>query len=411
MAFSFRRLAMGALLFNAAGGILYAVLPIFELRQPGVGPLLATLVIAVPLLAQTLATPLWGAVSDRWGKRRELLAMGVLAQSAVFLVYPFLTPLSLLLVRVLQVFLGATSTLAFAVVTEDPGRTAGRGLGGLYLWSGLGSLLGILAGLPFVGGSQFSSSSPAAVLLFVLLAAFSATSVVALLSAGDLPRRPAPSATRQWFRFRSGPWVVRLSAASLVVGLANYTVFTLFPVYVDEVLAPGGFLGWALNPTQQLALLSIAAAAGGVLISPWAGATSEGSHARRGLFLSAPLVYALLWAGLAWVRSYPVVILIWAYPASITFALPLTREVAGLSRPEERGRAVGLLNSAYTLGGLGGALLAGVGTARGVSFPDLFLAGAALDLLGFAALIMVMRWGGGVPLPGSSSALGGSETG
>lgn len=409
MAFSFRRLAAGALLFSASGGILYAILPIFELQEGG-GPLLATLVIAVPLLAQTLATPLWGSLSDRWGRRRELLAFGVLAQSALFLAYPFLSPVELLGIRVLQVFLGATSNLALAVVTEDPQRTAGRGLGGLYLWNGVGTLLGIVAGFPFVTGTSFRASSPQAVLLFVLLAGLSAASVVVLLLAGELPRRPARTGPREWFTFRSGPWVWRLSAASAVVGVANYTVFTLFPVYVDRVLAPGGLAGLSLNATQQLALLSIGAAVGGILVSPWAGGLADTSRSRRRLFLTTPMVYALLWTGLAEIHSYPVVFLIWAYPASNTFAIPLAREVAGLTSPEERGRAVGLLTSAYTFGGLGGAALAGYGAAQGWGFSTLFLTGAALDLVGCALLVGVLRWGGGVPAPNLTVQATGSET-
>lgn len=403
MRFSFPRLAFGVLLLNASGGVLFAVLPLFEFQQGG-GPILATLIVGAPLLAQTLATFLWGTLSDRWGRRRELLVGGVLAQSVLFLTYPLLPPLGLLFVRILQVFLGATSALATTVATEDPGRTAGRGLGGLSFWGGVGSLAGIFAAYPFLGGVGVSAHSEAAWLLFGLLGALSASSVLFLAWAGELPRPRAWVRGGELLRFRSGPWVLRLSVATVVVGFANYTVFTIFPLYVAQVLTPLGFYGASLNATQQLAVLSLGAAAGGILASLGVGSASDRPGPRRVLFLTAPLVYALLWCGFAFVRNYTVVYLIWAYPASVTFQIPLTREVAWLTNSEERGRAVGLLTGAYSLGGLLGGFLAGAGFAGGLSFAQIFLAGALLDLVGFALLWRVLRSSGLMPSPVGSTA-------
>lgn len=405
MAFSFRRLAAGVLLLNASSGVLFAVLPLFEFDEGG-GPLLATLILGAPLLAQTLATVLWGSLSDRWGKRRELLVLGVLSSAGLFLTYPFLDPVGLLLVRILQVFLGATSGLATAVATEDPGQAAGRGLGYLSFWGGVGGVLGVAAAYPFLGGATFTSHSPEAVPLFVLLAALSVGSVVLLAFAGEIQR---PRETRPWrslLRFRSGPWVVRLSIAMALVGLANYTIYTLFPLFVQEVMAPMGLFGLVLNPTQQLALLSVGAGLGGVLVSPWTGDVTERAVARRRLYFFAPLLYALLWTGFAFVRSYPVIFLIWSIPAAIFFSIPLTREVAGLTLPEERGRAVGLLTSAYSLGGLGGAVLAGFGSREGASFQTIFLVGAGLDVGAFLALLVLVYAPPGMPAPspGAGSA-------
>jgi MFS family permease len=398
LAFSFRRLAAGVLLLNASSGVLFAVLPLIEVQEGG-GPLLATLIIGAPLLAQVLATFLWGALSDRWGRRRELLTIGILGQSVLFLTYPFLDPVGLLLVRILQVFLGATSALATTVATEDPGRTAGQGLGNLSFWGGVGGVLGVVAGFPFLGGAQFTSSSPAALALFVLLAVLSAASVLCLAMAGEISRSRAVVSLRNALHFRSGPWVLRLSVAMGVVGLANYTVYTLFPLFIRDVLISQGnaFFGATLNPTQQLALLSIGAGLGGVLVSPITGRWVESAGVRRRLFLIAPLLYAALWTGFALLRSYAAVFLIWSVPAAIFFQIPLTREVAGLTPLEERGRAVGLLLAAYYVGGLLGAVAAGVGVADGLPFSTMFLLSAAIDLVGFLVLLIMVFAGGGMP--------------
>jgi MFS family permease len=399
--FSFRRLVLAVIFLNASGGVLFAVLPLLELQEGG-GPLLATLIVGAPLLAQVLATFLWGALSDRLGRRRELLTGGVLAQSVLFLAYPFLAPVPLLAVRIVQVFLGAASSLATTVATEDPRRPAGHGLGDLSFWGGIGGVLGVLAGYPFLGGAMFTAHSTAAFALFGLLALLSGAAVVGFALSGELGRDRAPARPlREAFRFESGPWVLRLSLAAGLVG--NYTVYTIFPLFVRNLLAPQGpvFYALATNPTQQLALLSIGAGLGGVLASPATGRWVEVEAWRRRLFLGAPVLYALLWAGFAAFRgSFLAVFLIWSVPAAVFFQIPLTREVAALTPPAERGRAVGLLVAAYTFGGLLGSFVAGLGVEAGLAYPTMFLLSAVIDLGGFVALLAVLA-GGGFPAPGS----------
>ncbi len=392
--FSFRRLVLGVLLLNASGGVLFAVLPIIEIQEGG-GPLLATLIVGAPLVAQILATFLWGALSDRWGRRRELLVAGVLGQSVLFLVYPFLDPVSLLLVRIVQVFLGATSALATTVVTEDPSRPAGHGLGDLSFWGGVGGVLGVLAGYPLLGGTTFSAHAPAAIVLFVLLAALSAGAVLFLALSGEIPRARARTSWRGVLRFRRSRAIYPLAVAAAILGVANYTVYTLFPLFIRGLLAHPAAFG-VVGPasvTQQLALLSIGAGLGGVVVSPATGRWVEGVGHRRAFYLLAPLLYALLWVGLALVRSYVAIFLIWSIPAAVFFQIPLTREIADLTSPEERGRAVGLWLSAYYLGGLVASVLAGLGAAAGIPFATLFLLSAGIDVLASLAVLLTILGG------------------
>jgi MFS family permease len=396
--FSFTKLVVGILFLNAASGVLFAVLPLFEIEEGG-GPLLATLIVGAPLLAQVLATFLWGALSDRWGRRRELLAGGILGQSVLFLAYPFVGPLGLLVVRIAQVFLGATSALATTVATEDPSRSAGQGLGNLSLWGNVGGILGVVAGYPLLGGSEFTSHSPTAFGLCVLLAVLSGTAGLFLALSGELGRpRGAVSLTRA-LRFRSGPWVVRLSLAAVIVGLANYTVYSLFPLFIRDVMAAHGqsIYGAVLNPTEQLALLTIGSGVGAALVSPIMGRWVEGVRARRLLLLCAPIIYTVLWTGLGLLRSYAAIFLIWSFPAAVFFQVPLTREIAGLTPSEERGRAVGLVWAAYYAGGLVGSVMAGLGAEAGIPFATMFFLSAGIDITGFLALLAVTSAGGGMP--------------
>ena len=300
-----------------------------------------------------------------------MLTGGVLGQSILFLTYPFLGPTGLLVVRIVQVFLGAASTLATTIATEDPVRSAGQGLGSLSLWGGVGGVLGVIAGFPFLAGTEFKSHSAAAVGLFALLALLSGASVVCLALSGDLARSRAIVRVREALRFRSGPWVVRLSLASVIVGIANYTVYALFPLFVRNVLSSegAGLFGATLNPTQQLALLSIGAGIGGILISPATGRWVERPRLRRWLFLAAPLVYALLWVGFALLHSYAAIFLIWSFPAAVLFQLPLTR---GDRRPHPvrgTGPCGGSVRCGVLLRGTRGFGLRGTWDRRGPLIP------------------------------------------
>ena len=117
--FAFSRLFGGTWLAYTSYGVLLAVLPIAELTEGG-GPLLATLVIGAPLLAQTLASWGWGWLADRTGGRRGPLVVATVVQALIFLSFPALTATELFVVRVAQSALIGSVVLATAQATEDP---------------------------------------------------------------------------------------------------------------------------------------------------------------------------------------------------------------------------------------------------------------------------------------------------
>ena len=368
--FSFPRLFGGTWLTYTSYGILLAVLPLAELSEGG-GPVLATLVVGAPLLAQTLAAWGWGWLADRTGARRGPLVLATILQVPLFLTFPLLGALSLFVVRVVQSALFGSIVLATTQATEERSEVAAFRLGRLQLAQNGGMLLGVAAAFPLLVESGFRLRSVPGWELSVLLAVFATVAAVVFALAGDISRRGAVP-RRTAFSPASHPGVFWLAGATAAVSTFRYVAVTAIPVYLAVSLGNHGFFGIAANPTAQLALWVACSSTLNIVASPfsgrWAGSLE---NRRRGLLVFA-LMYAGIWAAIAASPTYPVVFAVWILPVAVFFTVAGVREAAYLSGETERGRAVGLVTAAFNLGGLTGGALAGVLLASDTSIPIVF---------------------------------------
>jgi len=122
------------------------LLTFYALRLGGqastVGPLFSSFAVA-----QLLASPIWGRVSDRYG-RRPVLMIGLLASAIAYLIFGFANSLWLLFVcRIVQGFGGGTTGVAQAYVADamEPSRRA-KALGWLSAATSLGVSIGAVLG-------------------------------------------------------------------------------------------------------------------------------------------------------------------------------------------------------------------------------------------------------------------------
>jgi MFS family permease len=366
-------------------GILLAVLPLAELSEGG-GPVLATLVIGAPLLAQTLSSWGWGWLADRTGARRGPLVIAALLQAPLFAILPLVGAFDLFLVRIVQSALFGSVVLATTQATEDASASAAFRLGRLQFAQNGGMLLGVVASFPFLIGASFRLASASGWELSILLAVFTGCAAVVFAFAGDL-RRSAPTRARTRFAPSSHPQVFRLASATAAVSTARYVAVTAIPVYLASTLAKGGFFGLPANSTAQLAVWVAVSSALNLVASPVSGRWAETSATRHRSLLAFSLLYAGIWAVIAIFPTYPVVFATWCLPVAVFFTVAGVREAASLSGPSERGRAVGILTAAFNLGGLLGGATAGVLLAVAVPAPTVFLI-AAFGSLG-AALLFV----------------------
>src|ERR1043166_8790139 len=137
--------------------IVLPLLPFYALRLRAT-PSEIGLIIAAFSIAQILSAPVWGRLSDRYGRRPALL-IGLLASACAYIVFGLADSIWLLLVsRLVQGAGGGTTGVAQAYVADtiEPSQRA-KALGWLSAATGAGFMVG-----PLIGSlaSHFGQTAP-----------------------------------------------------------------------------------------------------------------------------------------------------------------------------------------------------------------------------------------------------------
>lgn len=223
---------------NTTGLMMLVPIMPFYVQQLGVEGIVAIgtwagVAIAAPALALTVATPLWGKVGDRVGRKwmvvRALvglaLAMAVMAAAG--------GPVVLVVGRLLQGTLGGVveAAAAFAGATGSRG-TRGSALGRSFSATATGSLVG-----PLAGGALIGSSALAALMLGIAAAAIVAAVACAMcLREPDEQEedevRDGGALPGSRFRWWDVPHAVPLSLAAAA---AYFGVYGLIPIFAARL--------------------------------------------------------------------------------------------------------------------------------------------------------------------------------
>lgn len=214
-------------------GIVLPLLPFYADRFGGTGVAIGFLV-TVYSAAQLFSAPLWGRLSDRYG-RRPILIVGLVSSGISYLVFAYATTLAVLfLSRVLAGIGGATVTVAqayIADVTPPEKRAANMGLLGAAF--GVGFVLG-----PVMGGilAPISLAAPG-------LAAAGLCLTNAVIAVWYLPESLPPedrgsrSSAEPGERIRSfiaaatSPQLLRILSLSFFFTIAFASMHPTFPLF------------------------------------------------------------------------------------------------------------------------------------------------------------------------------------
>ena len=353
-------------------GIVLPLLPTYAVTF-GVSPAAIGLLVTSFSLLQLIAVPVWGGVSDRIG-RRPVLIVGLVGSTASYLLFAFARTYWVLLVsRIVAGAMGATVGVAQAYIADvtTPERRA-HAMGMLGAAFAMGFILG-----PAIGGLLSTHSYASAGLVAGALCAANAVAALAWL-----PETPQHRAARSGERVRLGPLAAPF-AASLLVTAAFAVLHVTLPLFGQDVLH---------DTTRRMGMLFaymgvISAIVQGGVVGRLAPSLGERRLAVAGALLLAVGLAATPRSsgGLALLVSLGVL------TAGSALATPsIYAVVSRRAAPGQQGAALGLTQTASTLGRIVGPTLAGflIGTS-GTAAP--FWAGAALALLGLVGALFRAR--------------------
>ncbi len=367
-------------------GIILPLLP-FYAQHFGASPELVTLLAAAYTLTQFLFGPVWGGLSDRWGRRPVLLV--TLAGTAVFYLWSaFAGSLAMLFAaRACGGAMAANNAVANAYVADiSTPETRAKAMGRMGAAFGLGFVTGPALGGLLAGPDPLD---PDLRLPFLVAAGLSA---VALAMALATLRESVAAETRA--RAAAAPRKNRLALFreylarpqfGLLVGLMFVTPFVFSGMESVFALWTERSFGW--GPEQNGYLYTfmgvVAVATQALAIGPLTAALGE----RRLL----PLAAVVVGIGMLWLPFASDYAALMAAIAAIVFGVSVSHPclnslISQLAETHERGTLLGVAQMSSAFGRILGPALAGVGFTRlGIDWPYLL---GALAMAVMAALCL-----------------------
>ncbi len=357
-------------------GIVIPLVPFFAVRL-GARPELITLIIALHALCQSVAMPLWGAMSDRRG-RRPVLLISMMGHAGSYLLMGFADSLWMLaLARVISGVTAANLSTAYAYIADitTPDERAGA-MGKISAAFGLGFAVGPAVGGLLAGGATVADAN----LMRPALAAalFSSAAAVAIYfflpetqhqAARDLARGEHRSLPSDLKRVTRRPVITMMLVLALMVVTFMAVRESIFPLWAHYRL---GFntveIGIALSFTGAL-ITGIQFLGMGYL---------SRRFGELGLVKSAVVLFATAWIGLTLSRSLPTVLIALAVQSLgvAFFQTSMQSLISKRAGQSERGLVLGVYQSSSALARFMGQACAGTLYGQiGMNAP--FLIGAA----------------------------------
>ena len=367
-------------------GIVLPLLP-FYAGELGASPFQVGLIIASYSAMQFVFAPIWGALSDRYG-RRSLLLVGLFGSAASYIVFGLARSLEVLLLsRVIAGIMGANIPVAQAYIADSTtAEKRARGMGLIGAAFGLGFIFG-----PAIGGglSAWGYSIPGFVAAGLSLAA-------AMAAWFWLPESLTPeNRVRDGFgalsavtgRARAAVRVLKRKRLRDPIGVfflgtmgfAGFT--TIFPLFLEK---PLGLT--ALYAGGMFALVGlVSAGVQGALIGPMVERYGERANAAvGGVVLSAGVIsMGLMQSIVGTMVSLLAVGLGWGLLAPSLQSLVSRRAMAN-----EQGEVLGVNQSASALARVIGPVAAG--WSYGALGPGLGFVAGGLLIAAAAAWVRVM---------------------
>ncbi|MCB1624356.1 MAG: MFS transporter [Pseudomonadales bacterium] len=311
-------------------------------------------------LFQLVFTPIWGRVSDAYG-RRPILMLSMFGAFVSYLLMAHADSVwMLILTRAIGGIMSGNIGAAFAYVSDisEPKNRA-KSIGILSSAFGLGFMLGPLIGGPLgvIGSSAVSLQWPGYVAATLSALAFLGTVFLLRESLEPANRKPLRATTRKsgsspWSVLRSRPALVSILATTLLVGVAAAMMQSVYPIWAADT--HGHNSKWVGIAFAVLASMAVVSQAG--LVGQLARRIGE-----RGVGIVGVVAFGL---GLAIISFLHNPLALWPGLVVMGLGLGLTNPAftslaSFQASPQERGTVMGVVQSRSSLGRVIGPALSG----------------------------------------------------
>lgn len=371
-----------AFLASAGFGMIAPVFP-FVAESFGASPTMVTIAMGTFSLGQFLGAPLFGRLSDRFGRKPVLLASQAAAVAAYLLLAWAETFSALLIARFVTGFAGGNVAVVLAIVADrTPIERRAKVMGLIGSGYGFGFIMG-----PLIGG-ELAGADPQAASLTLIGLVSASVAAFALFGTAFQLRESRGRAVRQ--EAAQGPqaktWDVLAHRVLLLLVLVNFIMFVsmsiwevTFALWADRVLSIG---------PQTIGRMFAFSAGIIALMQAFGIGWLRRFFSDRALMAAGILTYGCGMATLS-VAGLLEAALIGQMLNALGLGLffPTMNALASLSAPEDlRGLSLGVVQSAGALGGIAGPALAGI-VFESVGPAAPFVMGAAAAGLACAILV------------------------
>ena len=326
-------------------GIIWAFLPI-HLRSLGASYLLIALVSLIPAIETIGLSPAWGGILDKTGKGNKILLISLLAQGIGFSLFPLLkSPEEFVLVVSLMGLFSSSFIPVYAAMATLSNRQYGRAIGGFWT----AALLGY-ASATLVGGILYQYLPVSSLFLLGALYGYVGTLVVLSAPRDALTLKRSLDISRGYWGLLKQRNIAILCLLSITVLVSTSAFNSFFTLYLVDVLN-GSRLTAGLAATGTTVL--------GVFAYRLVGPLND-KVGRKPVFMLGAAGYAAYFTILYFVTNVVIVTVLWILPIYPLVQSASTALMSDYTSGADRGKGLGLLESAISLGGGLGPLAGGL---------------------------------------------------
>jgi MFS family permease len=326
-------------------GIIWAFLPI-QLRSLGASFSLISLVAFIPAIETIVLSPVWGGILDSTGRGTRILALSFLVQAVGFSLFPFLRdPAQFVFMIALMGLFSSSFIPIFAALATETSTQYGRAIGEFWTAASLG-----YASATLIGGVLFQFLNPIYLYILGALYGYTGLLVVSFLTKQGLTIVKSVIRPEGYWNLLRQRNVLILCGVSILALVSSSSFNNFFTIYL-VVSLNGSRLMAGLAATATTVFGAIAFRIVGPL---------DDRFGRKPMFILGAIGYMAYFATIYFVTNTLVVTILWTLPIYPLIQASAAALISDYTSTADRGKGLGILESAISLGGGLGPLIGGV---------------------------------------------------